>query len=65
MSKWILLIGNPIEGMVCTGPFDDSEEAIKAGDTVRNQSWWVMEVTPHDEDNLPLTAGDMLRFPKR
>ena len=41
----IVITGNPGDGFVYYGPFDDAEQANAwAEDELRNAEWWVIEL---------------------
>ncbi|KKM23346.1 hypothetical protein LCGC14_1616170 [marine sediment metagenome] len=43
---YVLVVGNPFDGLDLVGPFEDPDEAsVWAVDEYKNDTWWVMEVT--------------------
>lgn len=45
MSVYIVITGNPIDGLRHTGPFDSAEEAIEWGEQeAKPGEWWLVEL---------------------
>jgi hypothetical protein len=56
MPKFIVIAGNPVEGLLYFGPYDSFDEACKDNDTPGDHEWWVAElIDPADmsEHALP------------
>lgn len=66
MDKYIVVIGNPVDGFVYSGPFDDSAEAVSFGECVdKGTEWWVAPLVglgPHEDDMC--TCGHTAEFHK-
>ena len=44
-AMFVVISGNPFDGMTIHGPFDDGEAANDWADSnIKNDTWWVMEV---------------------
>lgn len=46
---WIIIAGNPVDGLNFIGPFQTSEEAHEYADWdqyLKNQDWWVVDLIP-------------------
>ena len=41
MSKFILVTGNPVDGLSFFGPFNDPEEAHEFAEGCGTGDWWV------------------------
>lgn len=39
MNQFVLVEGNPVDGLTFVGPFDDSEEAIEYGEQGGGEFW--------------------------
>jgi hypothetical protein len=47
--KYVVVVGNPFDGMAIHGPFDEIEDANQYGEYTNEDYWWVLElVTPED-----------------
>lgn len=47
IPRWIVLVGNPVDGVTFFGTFPDAEEANAWADhEIKNESWWVTQVEP-------------------
>lgn len=46
----ILVIGNPVDGIIFIGPFDDGEEAVEYAEVHhKNDEWWMAPIdTPKE-----------------
>ena len=45
VAAWIVVIGNPIDGVTHYGPFDDSEDADRYAESLEtDDTWWVVKV---------------------
>ncbi|KKM60573.1 hypothetical protein LCGC14_1540590 [marine sediment metagenome] len=43
---YVLVVGNPFDGLGLLGPFEDPDEACEWALTeLKYDTWWVMEVT--------------------
>ncbi len=49
---YVIVVGNPFDGMNIIGPFDDAEFAGDYAQMLhRNEDWWVMKLTvPETEE---------------
>lgn len=54
MDQFVLVVGNPIDGVTLTGPFDDAEAASWwAEHNFPNDTWWVASMAcPPPEETL-------------
>ena len=45
-DKWIIIMGNPVEGLNFIGPYDDAEQAASAGnnDPHIDGDWWIAKI---------------------
>lgn len=51
MDMYVLLVGNPVDGIAVFGPFNNGEEANEwADDHLRNEEWWAVAL------NSPLAS---------
>ena len=47
--KYLIIIGNPVQGFDIFGPFDDVDQAITWGEDLVQGDWWLTElVSPAD-----------------
>lgn len=45
-DRWLIVTGNPADGMEFLGPFDDSEQANDYADTyLSERDWWIVPLT--------------------
>lgn len=42
-KKWIIVAGNPIEGLCFAGPFDEHEDAVQEAERYQSD-WWIAEL---------------------
>ena len=48
----IIVMGNPIDGLTFTGPFNDAEEAGDyAADEYHHEEWWIAFVQPPKDES--------------
>lgn len=48
-SQWIIIAGNPIDGYVYVGPFENSAAASEHAERVFDkENWWVTELFKPD-----------------
>jgi len=48
---WIIIVGNPMDGIGFYGPFVDTDTATTwADDQLGNMDWWVAPITQTQED---------------
>ena len=50
--QYIIIEGNPVDGLIFTGPFEDQDEAIelaeRRGDRAGDKDWWVAPLHPKE-----------------
>jgi len=48
VERYVVAYGNPFDGMICFGPFDDRDEAVShaENDIDPGESWWIVPVEP-------------------
>jgi hypothetical protein len=46
MNKWVVVLGNPFDGMKLFGPFDYMTDAQEYGESFAGNDWWLVEVSP-------------------
>lgn len=53
-NKWIIVVGDPIDGINIVGPFDDFEFAKNyATMFYRHETWWITKlIQPEIEDEV-------------
>ena len=49
MPKFIVIAGNPVEGLLYYGPFDSFDAACNFNSDPEDHEWWVAElISPED-----------------
>lgn len=47
---YVVMVGNPVDGISLFGAFDDVEAANQwAEDTIKNETWWVVRINAPEE----------------
>ena len=49
-EKYLVVYGNPVDGFKFIGPFDDNQDALRAGDDV-GADWWIAKCDDKREQN--------------
>jgi len=51
-KSYVILIGNPVDGLEFIGPFDDGNEATEYAEVKvhRNKEWWLAEMEAPEEE---------------
>lgn len=42
---FIVVYGNPFDGMTAAGPFNDGEDAAQWAEVNADESWWIVPLT--------------------
>lgn len=51
MLNWIIIFGNPVDGLQFQGPFDDKYDAIDFAENFMSGGWSVAPLKPRGELN--------------
>jgi hypothetical protein len=44
-TQYVLIVGNPIDGMSIYGPYDSTEDAESMAETIStDETWWITEL---------------------
>ena len=47
---YVLVVGNPIDGLQFVGPFPDHDAAVEYAERYEDQEWWVTSLDKPKED---------------
>lgn len=56
-KKWIVIMGDPVDGFAYFGPFPDADSAVEWGNTNGDSDWWITSL--HDPE-----LGDEVEVPE-
>lgn len=48
MLKYIVVSGNPIDGLFFNGPFEERDDAVTWAGINLNDNWWIAELESQD-----------------
>lgn len=51
---FVLVIGNPVDGLKFIGPFDTADEAIEYADENADDAFWVASIQSPEHEDEPL-----------
>ena len=49
MKSYVVLVGNPIDGLTVYGPYPEEIHDVEVGEIFRNETWWIVELEKHEE----------------
>lgn len=53
IRTYLLLVGNPMDGVNIYGPYDANIFDIEVGEVFKNETWWITEC----HDNLDINTA--------
>lgn len=56
-AKYIIISGNPIEGFNAIGPFSGAQDVSEYADQIRDNDWWLMDLSSPTEGNADHDNG--------
>ena len=59
-NKWIVIAGNPVDGLEFHGPFDSTHDAVEYANEEIRDEWWLGKLQPFSEgeDSEQISVAD-------